>query len=306
MPCHGADGVGDGPVAKRLGLRPRDFTRGRFKLKTSVPDQMPFDEDLFRSLSVGFPDGAMPAFVDFTGEERWSLVDHVRSLAQRTTPEGRAISWFDAYPASTRAPEGDPAGRGRIDRGRELFRTIAQCSRCHGEQGRGDGPLAAELRDSDDQPQPLPDFAQGQLSFKGGAEGADIFRVLSTGMAGTAMPSFLALSRQDREDLARFVTSLLRPVRPGEGLFLLRGCIQCHTLGRGRRTGPDLAGVLARRPREWLARWLKDPPSMLALDEQARALARDFPVPMPNLNLTEFEVAALLDYLASIAPAAPR
>ena len=47
LPCHGPDGKGDGPTAQRLGLRPRDFTRGLFKLKSSPPGEMPFDEDLF-------------------------------------------------------------------------------------------------------------------------------------------------------------------------------------------------------------------------------------------------------------------
>src|SRR5262245_49565745 len=53
FPCHGAEGKGDGPQALRQGLHPRDFTRGLFKLKTSPPGEMPFDDDLYRTVTVG-------------------------------------------------------------------------------------------------------------------------------------------------------------------------------------------------------------------------------------------------------------
>jgi cytochrome c oxidase cbb3-type subunit 2 len=300
MPCHGAEGRGDGPVSLRLGLRPRDFTRGAFKLKSSHPDEMPFDEDLFRSISAGFPQGAMPPFEDFTAEERWALVDHVKSLAQVTLEDGRVIRRFEAHPAKTRisippdSSEGDPV------QGSRLFVSVVQCARCHGERGRGDGPAAPGLRDEGDRPVAMPDFAQGRLSFKAGIQPEDVYRVLTTGMAGTAMPSFLSLAEKDRRDLAAYVTGLFQPVRPGEELFLTLGCIHCHTVAKGRLVGPDLSGIAGRRDRTWLRRWLKDPPAMLASDDQARAMAREYPVPMPSLNLSEADVDQLVDYLTSL------
>lgn len=296
MPCHGAEGRGDGPVAVRLGLRPADFTRGRFKLKSSHPDEMPFDEDLFRSISAGFPQGAMPSFSDFTVEERWALVDQVKMLA-------RANPAFDAHPAGRRI-SCPPMSDGDVVRGQALFGTSAGCVQCHGARGRGDGPSAPTLVDADDRPAIVPDFARGEMSFKAGSGPGDVYRVLTTGLAGTAMPSFMALSERDRRDLSLFVTSLYRPVPPGERLFLTKGCIQCHTVGKGRRVGPDLAGIAARRSREWLGRWLTDPPSMLASDVQARAMIKDYPVAMPKLNLTDAEVGQLVEHLMSL-PGAP-
>jgi len=141
MPCHGADGKENGPVAVRLGLRPRDFTRGAFKLKTSVPGESPFDEDLLRTIQSGFPQGAMPAFLDFTTEELWALVDHVKSLSRG------AVDPFAAYPARTRVEEAE--GSGDPIRGGRLFRDEVRCAQCHGERGRGDGPSAPTLVDSD-------------------------------------------------------------------------------------------------------------------------------------------------------------
>jgi len=298
MPCHGADGKGNGPVAVRLGLRPRDFTRGTFKLKTSVPGEMPFDEDLLRTIQCGFPQGAMPAFRDFTADELWALVDHVKSLSRG------ALDPFSAYPART-AIEGFE-GSGDPVRGGRLFRDEVRCAQCHGERGRGDGPSAAGLVDSDGAPTPLTDFAWGKRAFKAGARPDDVFRVLTTGMEGTAMPSFRSLPARDRRDLAAFVAGLGRPVPPGEALYLDRGCSQCHTIGRGRRVGPDLAGLSARRSRDWLLRWLADPPTMLLRDEEARRLALDYPTPMPNLNLPPAEVERLVDFLLAWTPDGPR
>jgi mono/diheme cytochrome c family protein len=286
MPCHGAEGKGDGPVAARLGLRPRDFSRGMFQLKSSHRDEMPFDDDLFRSITAGFPNGAMPAFGEFTAEERWALVDHVKSLAGRR---------FEADPPRRRIPESPAVGN--PVRGARLFVSGAGCAQCHGTRGRGDGPASTFLVDVDGAPASLPDFARGLASFKAGARAQDVERVLSTGLAGTPMPSFLSLPEQDRRDLAAFVTTLYGPIATGERLFLAKGCTNCHTIGKGRRVGPDLAGVSQRRPREWLRRWLENPPAMIASDPAAREMAREYPLPMPDLRLTESEIRDLLDYL---------
>jgi protein SCO1 len=84
----------------------------------------------------------------------------------------------------------------------------------------------------------------------------------------------------------------------GEYLFRTR-CMSCHTIGGGDRLGPDLAGVAAARPRDWLTRWLKEPDKMLAeKDPVAVALAARYRnLPMPNLGLNDVDAAALIDYM---------
>jgi mono/diheme cytochrome c family protein len=299
MPCHGAEGRGDGPQAKRLGLKPRDFTRGRFKLKSSMPDDLPFDEDLFRTISVGFPETSMPAFADFTADERWSLVDHVKSLTRLPRSDGSSVLPFEAGAART-AIGPSPAPSGDVARGERLFRVDVRCAQCHGDAGKGDGPSAAGLVDEDGGPVTLPDFARAGLLFKAGPQAEDVYRVLTTGLAGTAMPSFASLPSTDRWDLAGYVASLNRPGPAGERLFLALGCIRCHTVGKGKYVGPDLAGVGQRRPRPWLRRWLLDPPGMIAGDEEARKMAKEFPIPMPVMGLSEREVDLIADYLMSL------
>ena len=74
-------------------------------------------------------------------------------------------------------------------------------------------------------------------------------------------------------------------------------CLACHSLGQGVKLGPDLAGVTQRRTDDWLARWLKSPDKMLASDDAAKAMLKQFNnIPMPNQNLDDAEVAQYIKY----------
>jgi mono/diheme cytochrome c family protein len=87
--------------------------------------------------------------------------------------------------------------------------------------------------------------------------------------------------------------------KKGKSLWGSRGCFGCHTVGKGRIAGPDLAGVLQRRDVDWLKRWLKDTNEMPASDETAQALLKEFGGnKMPQVKLTDSEIDALLHYLA--------
>jgi len=93
----------------------------------------------------------------------------------------------------------------------------------------------------------------------------------------------------------------LRQIGKGESLFRTR-CSACHVLGTDdgiARQGPPLAGVSARRERDWLARWLTEPDVMLAeKDPLALELFTAWRgVVMPNLRLQPAEVEALLEFL---------
>jgi mono/diheme cytochrome c family protein len=87
----------------------------------------------------------------------------------------------------------------------------------------------------------------------------------------------------------------------GEVLFGQK-CVACHTIGGGDLVGPDLAGVTTRRDQAWLARWIQEPDKMLAEgDATASQLFQQYnQVPMPNLALSDAEVAALVAYLQSV------
>jgi nitrite reductase (NO-forming) len=74
-------------------------------------------------------------------------------------------------------------------------------------------------------------------------------------------------------------------------------CLACHTVGEGRKLGPDVAGVTKRRDQAWLARWLKEPEKMLQTDATAKAMLKEYNnIPMPNQSLTDAEVRQYLKY----------
>jgi mono/diheme cytochrome c family protein len=86
----------------------------------------------------------------------------------------------------------------------------------------------------------------------------------------------------------------------GEAIFREK-CTACHTIGAGKLVGPDLKGVTTRRDKQWLTNWLLGPDKMLAAkDSTAVALLQEYNnIPMPNLGLTEAQVASLIAYLES-------
>lgn len=87
-------------------------------------------------------------------------------------------------------------------------------------------------------------------------------------------------------------------IDPGEDLFRRR-CQVCHTMGNGDAVGPDLAGVVQRRERGWLTRWLMAPDAMLAdKDPIATALFNQYKqIYMPNLKLAQQDAELLIRFM---------
>jgi nitrite reductase (NO-forming) len=74
-------------------------------------------------------------------------------------------------------------------------------------------------------------------------------------------------------------------------------CLACHSVGEGRKLGPDVAGVTKRRSSAWLARWLKEPEKMLQTDPEAMAMLKEHNnIPMPNQSLGDAEIRQYLKY----------
>lgn len=73
--CHGERGLGDGPTAETLEIRPADLTA------THV--QQLSDGALFYVISHGRPETPMPAWEGvLTEDERWHVVNYLRALAE--------------------------------------------------------------------------------------------------------------------------------------------------------------------------------------------------------------------------------
>jgi nitrite reductase (NO-forming) len=85
------------------------------------------------------------------------------------------------------------------------------------------------------------------------------------------------------------------------GLYLER-CVSCHDPAPGMmRLAPELAGVVKRRSRDWLVKWLMDPPKMQAEDATAQELVRQWNnLPMPQMMLSADQIDWMLEYLAAL------
>ena len=78
-------------------------------------------------------------------------------------------------------------------------------------------------------------------------------------------------------------------------------CTACHTIGGGKMVGPDLAGVTARREEGWLLRQIGDPDALLEENDPIalQLLEEADDVPMPQLDLSDEELTAVVAYLKS-------
>jgi cytochrome c553 len=78
--CHGLMGDGNGPAADYLDPRPRDFTLGTFKFRTTQSGELPTDADMFRTVSRGLPGTGMQAFDGdlikngLSEQQRWAVI----------------------------------------------------------------------------------------------------------------------------------------------------------------------------------------------------------------------------------------
>jgi protein SCO1 len=130
--------------------------------------------------------------------------------------------------------------------------------------------------------------------------------------SAVASPKYLATTISDfmgwerPQSQRRYTAAQLLPPDAGVLLFQSR-CSACHTIGKGDAVGPDLAGVTTRRDRDWLVRYLRAPDQML-VEQDATAvalLAKYKNISMPNLHLSDGEIAIVLSYLEAQGRASP-
>ncbi|HJR54267.1 MAG TPA: c-type cytochrome, partial [Gemmatimonadota bacterium] len=207
--CHGVDGGGDGPGAAMMMPRPRDFTTGRYQIRSTPSGALPTDEDLTRVILDGMPGTAMPGWRDHFGDsEVQDLVAYLQSFSP----------FFESQPAPepVETPSAPGVDEAALAEGREFYEKI-ECNKCHGEAGRGDGPSAPTLEDDDDRPVRAADLTENWF-FNGGGSVEEIHERLVTGLNGTPMPSFqdlIAAEFMTAEQLWR-VAQYVRSLAPEE------------------------------------------------------------------------------------------
>ncbi|HLE44846.1 MAG TPA: c-type cytochrome, partial [Methylomirabilota bacterium] len=216
--CHGASGKGDGPAAELLLPRPRDFTAGKYKIRSTLSGQPPSDEDLVRVIKAGMPGTSMPAW------EKVLKDDEVRAVVAYVKVFFPGFK--EAKGEAAKVPPEVKSDEKSIARGKEMFEAI-ECHKCHGQAGRGDPAPGSDLKD--DWGHPIRPANLTKLwTFRGGPERKDLAMRFSTGLAGSPMPTFFdSVERpEDIWHLANYVRSLgsdrpnwatFLPVRPAPG-----------------------------------------------------------------------------------------
>ncbi len=198
--CHGDRGDGVGIATPFLLPRPRDFTAGKYKIRSTPSGALPTTEDLRNIIRAGMPYTGMPAWPQLSNEQLTDLAYYLKTFSPEFANPDRQPEPIDISEAPALSEES-------IEKGKQLYAELG-CARCHGELGRGDGISAPTLTDDWGHPIRPADLTQ-RWTFRGGPKRHDIFRAFSTGMNGTPMPSFAdALSAEQRWDLADYVYSL--------------------------------------------------------------------------------------------------
>jgi mono/diheme cytochrome c family protein len=325
--CHGPDGRGNGPAAPSLIPRPRDFTRGQFKYKTTPAGQPPSDADLMGVVSNGLQASAMPYWRDrLSPDELRAVVDYVKSLSP---------AFAGAAPQTINLPPETPNDAASVARGKALF-TAQGCVGCHLPDGKGGTVLA----DAKGYPVIARDLT-APWTFRGGSAPEQIWMRITTGLAPGPMPSFAEKTTPDeRWDLTHYVQSLARvapwdpggtlggpgqqadPALRGEYLVHAEMCGLCHTqinatgiyrddayLAGGMRVEAYPHGVLVSRnltsdPATGLGNWSVDEITNAIQNGRTRGRVLNvFDMPWIQLhNLSSDDAIAIATYLKTKLP----
>lgn len=224
--CHGEKGDGKGPAANYLMPKPRDFTLGLFKYKSTDGESPPSDDDLERIIREGMPGTAMPGWKDvLTDGERREVIAVIKKFSDIFEFEkpGRPVRLAGEL---TRSPQS-------TERGREVYRK-AKCFECHGDAGRGN--ISKKLKDEWGDAIWPRNFTR-PWTFRGGSDIKEIYTRLAAGIPGTPMPVFgdtgkpEALSEEERWSVAHYVISLADPAsRPSPGDNTIRAVYRAGDL----------------------------------------------------------------------------
>lgn len=197
--CHGEFGDGEGENAMWIDPKPRNFTLGIFKCRSTPSGTLPTDEDLFDTIARGIINSNMPPWRPITDQDRVDLLAYVKHFSPRFVSEKPG-------PPIEIPPEPEVTAE-RIKAGEATFKRV-ECWKCHGVEGRGNGPSADTL--TDDQNRPIKPFNFHDTDrFKCGSTDQDLYKIFMTGLDGTPMPSFMDnLKPDDAWDLVFYLRTL--------------------------------------------------------------------------------------------------
>src|SRR4029078_6392606 len=156
--CHGVEGKGDAPAESYVAPRPRDFSSGRYKIRSTETGSVPIDDDLVNSVRHGLYGTAMPGWDRILSDaDIQDVVAYIKSLSPQ----------FAAPPKTVSVAEGTPSSPDSITRGQQAYEKL-QCGKCPGTDGKVTGAVTTDFTDDSQQPLPAADLTQ-PWTFRGGA-----------------------------------------------------------------------------------------------------------------------------------------
>jgi mono/diheme cytochrome c family protein len=206
--CHGDNGDGRGIAAAYVKPRPRDFTLGKYKVRTTPTGALPTTDDLKKIIRVGMPYSTMPGWPGFSDAELTDLAYYLKTFYS-----GFANADENGEPLDF--PSAPSYSEESASRGAEIYVNLG-CAQCHGDSGRGNGTSAPTLADDWGYHIRPADLTK-PWTFRGGSSRADVYRTVVTGLNGTPMPSYAdegALPQADRWALVDYIFSLAGGLDP--------------------------------------------------------------------------------------------
>src|SRR5438034_11036380 len=164
--CHGEKGDGQGYATPHLYPVPRNFTLGKFKVRTTPNGALPTHQDLVNIIRHGMPYTSMPAWPTLSDQD-------VSNLAYFITTFSPDFSNKENVPKPVELPSAPGSTSQSIELGKKLY-VDNGCIKCHGPAGRGDGPSAPTLTDELGRSIRPADLSQS-WTFRGGSTREDIF-----------------------------------------------------------------------------------------------------------------------------------
>jgi mono/diheme cytochrome c family protein len=171
--CHGPKGLGDGPQASQLSVAVATLGLSDFsRLYTPA--------EWYSVVTQGNMEKFMPPFSNLTDRQRWDVVAYALSLS--TSNEA-------------------------ITTGKQIY--DENCTACHGEDGKGDGPeagkLSTEITDLTDQ------------SIMAQRSATSLYQAISAGIA-PGMPAYESvLGDEERWAVVSYLRSLTFPIKVATG-----------------------------------------------------------------------------------------
>jgi mono/diheme cytochrome c family protein len=206
--CHGADGTGNAPIGAQFDPPARGFNTAEYRFGGGPIA-------IYNAISSGkmtAEDGTTAnhpgVFTNVAFQDRWAVTHYVRSLGPTNgmTDSAAAIEQarFEAVNGvcdeaikGTISAKVQPGGEDQMAKAKEIY--AAQCSSCHGAEGKGDGAAAGALKP------PPRNFHSADEKWTIGSSPLGIFNTLTNGIPGTSMASYASLSEDERWALVHYL-----------------------------------------------------------------------------------------------------